>query len=111
MTEPRQDPADDPLAARDTDRAVTQVRHQLEQRGIRMHDDDAPEAVADLLSAVEQFERAVARRGGDSFTNSPQSSDPDREEFVVPTRRDDEDAAAYAVRVRARAEELGPGGR
>ncbi|HEY0971722.1 MAG TPA: hypothetical protein VGE02_12200 [Gemmatimonadales bacterium] len=111
MADPRRDGEDDRTVKRDTDRAATQVRHQLEERGVRVHDDDPPEGLADVLSAVEQFERAVARRGGDSFTNTPQSSDPDREEFVVPTRGDDEAADAYARRVSARATEIAPGGR
>ncbi|HEX5579995.1 MAG TPA: hypothetical protein VFX39_00365 [Gemmatimonadaceae bacterium] len=114
MADPRHDrPADlgaDRTAARDTDRAATQVRHQLEERGVRVHDDDPPGMLAEMLSSVEEFERAVARRGGDSFTNTPQSSDPDREDFVVPMRGDDESAEAYARRVSARARDIAPGG-
>jgi hypothetical protein len=106
MTTPDQQPADERTAARDLDRAATQVRHQLEQRGVRVHDSDGPEELADLLTAVEQFERMVARRGGDSFTNSPQSSDPDHREFVVPRRGDDEDAPTYTQRVRTRTEQI-----
>ncbi len=111
MAEPRAEREDDRSTRSETSRVATQVRHQLEERGVRVLDDDAPEALADMLSSVEQFERAVARRGGDSFTNDPRSSDPDREEFVIPARGDDEAAEAYARRVSDRAGEIAPGGR
>lgn len=106
MTTPQQEPTDPQADQRDLERASTQVRHQLEQRGVRVLDDDAPDSLADILTAVEQFERAVAKLGGDSFTNDPRSSDPDRREFVVPRRADDEDASSYLARVRTRTAQL-----
>ena len=94
----------------DVERATRQVRSQLEQRGVRVHDEDDGEAEAVLLEAVEAFEAAVRRCGGDSYTNSPQSSRPDRPDFVLPPRGDDERADTSARRVRAAAEALVPAG-
>jgi hypothetical protein len=55
---------------------------------------------------VEEFEARVARLGGDSMVNTPESSDPDEERFVVPIRRDDELVEAYVTRVRHAANRL-----
>lgn len=96
------------IASDETDvaRVARQVRAQLEQRGVRMHDDDDPEGEARVLEAVEAFEAAVRRLGGDSYTNRPESSRADRDEFVIPARGDDERAETYARRVRAAADAL-----
>jgi len=56
---------------------------------------------------VERFEAAVRERGGDSFTNSLRSSDPERQEFVIPQRGDDEGAGDYIARIHAATEKLG----
>ena len=95
--------------AADVYRAAANVRGQLEERDVRLHDDDTPADLADLLSAVEAFEGAVRARGGDSYTNTPDSSEPERKEFVIPARGDDESASAYERRVRAAAERIAPG--
>lgn len=90
------------------ERAAAQVGDHLAQRGVTVRDGDTPDERADLLSAVEDFERAVAARGGDSYTNSPLSSDPDRREFVVPRRSDDEGVPGYIARIREAADRLRP---
>jgi hypothetical protein len=90
------------------DRVAAQITGQLAGRGVTVHDADSPEQRADILSAVERFERAVQMRGGDSYTNSPSAADPDHREFVIPRRPDDESAAAYVRRVRAAADRLAP---
>lgn len=97
-------------AARDEEevrRVSAQVASQLEQRGVHVHDDDAPAERADILSVVERFERAVSARGGDSFVNSPLSSDPERRDYVLPRRGADQNARDYIARVQAAAEALG----
>ena len=72
---------------------------QLSERGIDVTDDDQDGDIAELQGAVERFESAVMERGGDSFTNAPDSSEPDRPDFVLPTRRDDETLQSYVRRV------------
>ena len=110
MTGGRAGADDNPEATTaDVDRAAANVRGQLEERDIRVHDDESPPELADLLSAVEDFEGAVRAQGGDSYTNTPQSSRPGRAEFVIPTRGDDETASAYERRIRAAAERIAPG--
>ncbi|HEU4632118.1 MAG TPA: hypothetical protein VFS08_20370 [Gemmatimonadaceae bacterium] len=99
----------DEASEADVARAAETVRGQLEERDVRLQDGDTPEELADLLSAVETFEAAVRERGGDSYTNTPRSSDPDRDEFVVPARGDDEMVPAYVRRVLAAADRLAPG--
>ena len=97
---------------REQDRAAAQIAATLRQRGARVHDDDGPDALASLLSAVERFEAARAALGADSFVNTPGSSRPDDEALVLPRRSDDDDAAAYTERVNRAAERLegGSGG-
>jgi hypothetical protein len=48
---------------------------------------------------VERFESIVESRGGDSMTNSPDSSEPDNPAFVLPERRAREPAAEYTARI------------
>ena len=92
----------------DMQRAMRQVRSQLEQRGVNVHDEDDGEGEALMLEAVEAFEAAVRRCGGDSFTNTRDSSRPDRKDFVLPSRGDDERADTYARRVQSAAAALVP---
>lgn len=108
MPEHHHEPQDagDRADAREIDDAATQIAHQLQERGVRAREDDPAEELARLLDAVEHFERVVAARGGDSYVNSPLSSNPERPDFVVPRRRDDESAASYTARVREAAERL-----
>lgn len=71
--------------------------------------DDA--TLADLLSAVEGFERAVSDAGGDLFIDAPDSSEPERPEFVIPHPHTDERVETYIRRVSdatRRLQSLGP---
>jgi hypothetical protein len=79
---------------------------QLEERGIPLTGDESEEELALLAEAVEAFERAVARRGGDSYTNSPRSSEPDDTALVLPKQSRDESTTEYARRIRNTAERL-----
>ena len=64
--------------------------------------------MADLLSAIDEFEAAVERAGGDPMVDSPDSSEPERPEFVLPHPHDDESVATYIRRVNSAIERLGP---
>lgn len=80
---------------------------RLHQKGL-MLSGDAPDAdLADLLSAIEQFEAAVEKAGGDLFVDSLQSSQPERPEWVLPHMRDDETVRGYTERVNQATERLG----
>ena len=72
---------------------------QLSERGIDVLDADGDDALADLLTAVQRFERTRFELGGDSYVNDAESSQPDQEAFVMPQRGDDESIAQYTDRV------------
>src|SRR5689334_11002988 len=105
-------PAADIDATLNPDREAQQARareHNLDvlgQRGVRLFGNEADDELADLWSAVDRFESAVEARGGDTFTNAPDSSEPDHPEFVLPERRPREPVAAYVGRIREAAEAL-----
>jgi hypothetical protein len=78
----------------------------LARRGVLLTGDETEEELADLWAAVERFEAAVEARGGDTFTNSPTSAEPDNPAFVLPERKPRESAREYTRRVLEAAERL-----
>ena len=72
---------------------------QLSERGIDVLEADGDEALADLLTAVQRFERTRFELGGDSYTNDMDATQPDQAAFVMPRRGDDESIAQYTDRV------------
>lgn len=72
---------------------------RLHQKGLMLSGDASDAELADLLSAIEQFEAAVVKAGGDLFVDSLQSSQPERQEWVLPHMRDDESVRGYTKRV------------
>ena len=93
------------------ERVAGNVAAQLRQRGADVRGDESDAELADLLTAVQRFERARAERGGDSFVNTPESTQPDDDALVVPQREERESAADYVRRVARAAERLGGGGK
>lgn len=75
--------------------AALEVSGRLLQKGVDVSSDEDPGDLADLLSAVERFERAVINRGGDLMVNTPTSADPQDPAFVLPVRRADESIRDY----------------
>ena len=71
----------------------------LGQRGVRLFGGESDEDLADLWSAVDHFESVVEARGGDTFTNAPDSSEPDNPAFVLPERKAREPVADYVQRI------------
>ncbi len=104
-------------AALNPHRAEQQVRareHNLDvlgQRGVRLFGNETDEELAELWSAVDRFESVVEARGGDTFTNAPDSSEPDNPDFVLPERMAREPVAPYVRRILIAAERLLQGGR
>jgi hypothetical protein len=78
----------------------------LGQRGVLLFGNETDEELADLWSAVDRFESVVEARGGDTFTNAPDSSEPDNPNFVLPERKAREPVAAYVRRIHEAAERL-----
>ena len=79
---------------------------RLADRDLDLVGDETDEDIMDMMNAVEEFEARRARVGGDSFTNTPQSSDPDDERLVLPQRRDDEAVQHFVARIREKIAEL-----
>ena len=89
----------DPHRKEERERAATEITGRLLQRGIEASDTEDSSMLADLLSAVERFEAAVEKKGGDLMVNMPTSSDPQDPAFVVPSRNADETLDSYIMRV------------
>jgi hypothetical protein len=110
--------AHDRITAADVDAALNPHRaeqearareHNLDvlgQRGVLLFGNETDEELADLWSAVDRFESVVEARGGDTFTNAPDSSEPDNPNFVLPERKAREPVAAYVRRIHEAAERL-----
>lgn len=82
-------------------RAMDETRDRLERRGVVVAEDETPEALADLLSAVERFELQVVAKGGDLMVDDLNSEEPDDPAFVLPRRNAGEDTRAYIRRIDA----------
>ena len=95
-----------PSREADQERARAIAVARLRDRDIVLTGAETSAQLVRLLSAVEEFERTVGRCGGDSMVNTIRSSEPESEAFVIPLRRDDESAGAYAARVRLATERL-----
>ena len=114
MADPRErseslDEVLDPHREEEREAAAMELSGRLAQKGIDVGSDEDPGQLADLLSAVEEFERAVEKEGGDLFVNSLESSDPQEARFVLPRRRDDEPLSKYGERIVAAAKEMSNG--
>lgn len=96
----------DPHRQEEREAVAMELSGRLAQKGVEVGSDEDPAQLADLLTAVEEFERAVIGAGGDLMMNSPMSADPEDTRFVVPTRRADEPISRYADRVLAAAKEI-----
>ena len=77
----------------------TELLARLEQKGVSINPNGTDAEIADLLSAIDAFEAAVENAGGDLMVDSPDSSEPERPEWVLPHPHDDESVAVYTGRV------------
>lgn len=79
------------------------IRDELEawlrHRYVPLFGTESDEEVLSIVNALERFEAAVVAAGGDLMVDSPESSEPENPEYVIPRRRDDEAADAYVARV------------
>ena len=102
----------DPHRRETRDAVAAELVTKLAARGVRMSGDESTDEIADLLDAVERFERAVQSRGGDLMVDERplgESTDkglpgrpqqPDDRHFVIPARRGDESVDTYLDRLR-----------
>lgn len=108
VSEPRgpATPGETPSSSEALERAEDNVETQLAKRGVRIFGSESDPELLDMLNAAERFDGARASLGGDSMTNTPDSSRPDDPALVIPERRDDESPTSYASRVRSAADAL-----
>jgi hypothetical protein len=97
----------DPHREEEREAAAMELSGRLAQKGVDVGSDEDPGQLADLLSAVEEFERAVEAAGGDLMVNSPSSLDPEEDRFVIPSRRADEPISRYRERIISAGKSLG----
>ena len=103
------DPAEEernPHRAEERRHTRDELEARLRERRIALTGDESDEDVLLIVNAVETFEGRLAQLGEDSFVNTPESSQPDDAQLVIPKRNDDESAVAYAARIVAAAERL-----
>ena len=97
----------DPHRREEREAVAVELSGRLAQKGVEVGPDEDPAQLADLLSAVEEFERAVEAAGGDLYVDSPTSREPDERRFVLPQRRADEPVSGYTQRITAVAKAIG----
>lgn len=78
---------------------AAEVADRLRNRGLEVSDNERPDELADLLTAVERFELEVKSRGGDLMVDDLNSSEPDDQHFVVPQRNQQEPLREYVARI------------
>jgi hypothetical protein len=84
--------------------AAQLIAARLEHAGVRLDGTETSDDLGDLLDAVEQFEDAVERAGGDLMVDEPtrghvRAEEPDDAAYVLPERSPGEEVRAYLARV------------
>ena len=100
-------PAYDAERDRELDGITKKVVALLQARGVELTGRESSIQLADMLSAVERFDAAVAEAGGDRAMIDAGALAPDDDLFVLPRRAADESPARYAERVLRAAQRLG----
>ena len=91
-------------------RIAAEVAGRLRRRGVQLSGSESAMELADLEEAVEDFERAVERSGGDLMVDEPVAGDspiaPDEAAFVLPARKAGESVAAFIGRIGDAADQI-----
>lgn len=103
---PEQSDFDDSIRREERASLHSELLARLEQKGVRLTAKGSDAEMADLLSAIDSFESAVELSGGDTMVDSPDSSEPERPDWVLPHPHDDESVATYTERVNSAADRL-----
>ena len=98
---------DNALRTEELARVTDDAQVWLRGRGVQISGDETSDQLADLLSAVEQFEQAVEGRGGDLMVDTaPAPERPDDRHFVLPMRLEGEGVRDYLDRLGVAAAEV-----
>lgn len=103
----RETNVDNPLRSEERQRVRDEVTARLRHRGATLEGSESDDELLALANAVDAFERAVMQSGGDLMVDTPESSQPDNPEQVLPQRRADESADAYIRRIHDAADRVG----
>jgi hypothetical protein len=98
---PEESDFDDSIRREERAALHSELISRLDQKGVQLSADGSEADLADLLSAIDEFEAAVEKAGGDPMVDSPDSSEPERPDFVLPHPNDAESVAGYTRRVHA----------
>lgn len=91
----------DPHRREERRAAAEELAGRIRIKGIRVQGNEGAAALDDIMTAIDEFESAVIARGGDLMSNSPDSTDPENPEYVIPQRKSGEAPSAYVERVRS----------
>lgn len=101
-------------SADDRKRIGEEIASRLRHQGVELTGKESSVELADLEDAVENFERAVERAGGDLMVDEPVDSGkpiaPDDTSFVLPPRKGTEPVAMYIERIQQAAMQAGQKG-
>ena len=92
----------DPHRREELQRVMLETADRLRQRGVSLTGRESSDELASLLDAVEEFELAVERRGGDLMMDEGpigKTPQPDDVHFYLPRRRERESVSDYLVRL------------
>ena len=95
----------DPDRREEIQRVMLETADRLHQRGVSLTGQESGDELVSLLDAVEQFELAVERRGGDLMMDEPpegKTPQPDDVHFALPRRGPRESVSNYLVRIQER---------
>jgi len=94
------------------ERVANEIAARLRHDGVALTGDEAGEELARLLEAVERFERAVMRAGGDRMLDEPIGGispiQPDDAAYVLPRRERDEPVEQFIGRIHHATERITP---
>jgi len=96
---------DDPQRREEIHRVMLETADRLRQRGVSVTGRESSDELVSLLDAVEEYEHAVERRGGDLMMDEApegETPQPDDVHFALPRRGEHESASDYLVRIRER---------
>src|SRR5437899_10535529 len=79
--------------------AAAEVADRWRRRGIAVTGAERSDDLAELLSAVERFEKTVEAHGGDLMVDDLRSPRPDDRHFVLPRREHGESIRTYIIRI------------
>jgi len=86
-------------------RVMLETADRLRQRGVILTGKESGDELVSLLDAVEAFELAVERRGGDVMVDEPPEGETPQTgdvHFGLPRRHERESVSDYLVRILAR---------